>query len=147
MSLPSLDTVTDALLVGTWVNSLLYTVEIIQVARYYHNFKSDGWMLKLFVGFTCAVDALGMIGNYTLHGDTWIRTIISDEPILTCPTVCLYNRNHCCVSAAVLGRQILEVNQECICHPDSIAFCYRRSRQGVFGRRDADPLPCIHRTC
>ncbi|KAJ7811074.1 hypothetical protein B0H14DRAFT_1476010 [Mycena olivaceomarginata] len=63
-TVPSLDTVTGALLVGTWVNSLLYTVEIIQVARYYRNFKSDGWMLKLFVGITCAVDALGMIGNY-----------------------------------------------------------------------------------
>jgi hypothetical protein len=56
------------------------------------------------------------------------RSIVSDEPILgECissapyllnriyhrhvarPTVCLYNRNHRRVSAAVLGRQILEV--------------------------------------
>ncbi|KAJ7795920.1 hypothetical protein B0H14DRAFT_3552763 [Mycena olivaceomarginata] len=64
MSLPSLDTITGALLVGTWVNSLLYTVEIIQIAYYSRHFKNDGWMLKFFVSLTCAIDALAMIGNY-----------------------------------------------------------------------------------
>ncbi|KAF7336917.1 hypothetical protein MVEN_02128000 [Mycena venus] len=64
MSLSSLDTVTGALLVGTWVSSLLYTVEIFQLAYYYRHFKNDGWMLKLFVSLTCAVDAVAMIGNY-----------------------------------------------------------------------------------
>ncbi|KAJ6512796.1 hypothetical protein C8R45DRAFT_327377 [Mycena sanguinolenta] len=39
-------------------------VELIEVIRYFRTFKNDSWMLKLLVSFTCAVDAVSMIGNY-----------------------------------------------------------------------------------
>ncbi|KAJ7857174.1 hypothetical protein B0H13DRAFT_2672802 [Mycena leptocephala] len=53
-----------ALLIGTWVNSVLYTVEIIQAAYYYRHFKNDTWVLKSLVTTVCAIDTLSMIGNY-----------------------------------------------------------------------------------
>ncbi|KAJ7323818.1 hypothetical protein DFH08DRAFT_1028573 [Mycena albidolilacea] len=58
------DIVIGALLVGTWANSVLYTVEVIQAARYYRHFKHDNWMLKLLVSSAIAIDSVSMIANY-----------------------------------------------------------------------------------
>ncbi|KAJ7720891.1 hypothetical protein B0H14DRAFT_3520796 [Mycena olivaceomarginata] len=58
------DIVLGALLVGTWANSVLYTVEVIQAAYYYRHFKHDNWMLKLLVSSAIAIDAVSMIANY-----------------------------------------------------------------------------------
>ncbi|KAJ7810432.1 hypothetical protein B0H14DRAFT_3880637 [Mycena olivaceomarginata] len=58
------DIVLGALLVGTWENSVLYTVEVIQAAYYYRHFKHDNWMLKLLVSSAIAIDAVSMIANY-----------------------------------------------------------------------------------
>ncbi|KAJ7931005.1 hypothetical protein B0H13DRAFT_2309003 [Mycena leptocephala] len=52
------------LLVATWANSVLYTVEVIQAAYYYRHFKHDNWMLKLLVLSTIAIDSASMITNY-----------------------------------------------------------------------------------
>ncbi|KAJ7488432.1 hypothetical protein FB451DRAFT_1227278 [Mycena latifolia] len=59
-----LDIVIGALLVGTWVGSLLYTVQIHQVVYYFGHFKNDNWMLKTLVIFAGIFDATGMIANY-----------------------------------------------------------------------------------
>ncbi|KAJ6549889.1 hypothetical protein B0H19DRAFT_1264778 [Mycena capillaripes] len=59
-----------ALLVGTWANSVLYTIEVIQAAYYYRHFKHDNWMLKvlslshLLVSSAIVIDSLSMIANY-----------------------------------------------------------------------------------
>ncbi|KAJ7281079.1 hypothetical protein C8J57DRAFT_1464356 [Mycena rebaudengoi] len=58
------DIILGALLVGTWVNSLLYTVEVIQAVYYYRNFKHDNWMLKLLVSSAIAIDSVSMFANY-----------------------------------------------------------------------------------
>ncbi|KAJ7683812.1 hypothetical protein B0H14DRAFT_3907763 [Mycena olivaceomarginata] len=58
------DIILGALLVGTWANSVLYTVEIIQAAHYYRHFKHYSWMLKLLVSSTIAIDSVSMIANY-----------------------------------------------------------------------------------
>ncbi|KAJ7347604.1 hypothetical protein DFH08DRAFT_960905 [Mycena albidolilacea] len=74
------DIILGALLVGTWGNSVLYTVEVIQAceskvhggeilkdlqaAYYYRDFKQDNWMLKLLVFSTIAFDSVSMIANY-----------------------------------------------------------------------------------
>ncbi|KAJ7354045.1 hypothetical protein DFH08DRAFT_955474 [Mycena albidolilacea] len=58
------DIILGALLVGTWTNSVLYTVEITQAAYYYRHFKHDSWMLKLLVSSTIAIDSVSMIANY-----------------------------------------------------------------------------------
>ncbi|KAJ7260615.1 hypothetical protein C8J57DRAFT_1514546 [Mycena rebaudengoi] len=60
----STDIVLGALLVGTWANSALYTIEIIQALYFYRNFKHDNWMLKLLVSSTIAIDSVSMIANY-----------------------------------------------------------------------------------
>ncbi|KAJ7675303.1 hypothetical protein B0H14DRAFT_3908891 [Mycena olivaceomarginata] len=60
----NVDIVLGALLVGTWANSVLYTVEVIQAAYYYRHFKHDNWMLKLLVSSAIAIDAVSMIANY-----------------------------------------------------------------------------------
>ncbi|KAJ7263516.1 hypothetical protein C8J57DRAFT_1513011 [Mycena rebaudengoi] len=60
----NLDIILGALLVGTWANSVLYTVEVIQAAYYYRHFKHDDWMLKLLVSSTIAIDSVSMIANY-----------------------------------------------------------------------------------
>ncbi|KAJ7884892.1 hypothetical protein B0H13DRAFT_2045354 [Mycena leptocephala] len=51
------DIILGALLVGTWANSVLYTVEVIQAAYYYRHFKHDNWMLKLLVSSAIAIDS------------------------------------------------------------------------------------------
>ncbi|KAF8175614.1 hypothetical protein K438DRAFT_1979517 [Mycena galopus ATCC 62051] len=58
------DITLGALLVGTWANSILYTIEVIQTAYYYRNFKHDRWMLKLLVSSAIAIDSVSMIANY-----------------------------------------------------------------------------------
>ncbi|KAJ6566662.1 hypothetical protein B0H19DRAFT_1257857 [Mycena capillaripes] len=58
------DIILGALLVGTWANSLLYTVEIMQAAYYYRHFKRDNWMLKLLVSSAIAIDSVSMMANY-----------------------------------------------------------------------------------
>ncbi|KAJ6528234.1 hypothetical protein DFH09DRAFT_1371269 [Mycena vulgaris] len=60
-----LDSILGALLVGTWANSILYTVEVIQAAYYYRHFKHDNWMLKLLVTSAIAIDSVSMIANYS----------------------------------------------------------------------------------
>ncbi|KAJ7891895.1 hypothetical protein B0H14DRAFT_3428324 [Mycena olivaceomarginata] len=63
------DIIIGVLLVGTWANSVLYTIEVIQAceskaAYYYRDFKQDNWMLKLLVFSTIAFDTVSMIANY-----------------------------------------------------------------------------------
>ncbi|KAF7348983.1 hypothetical protein MVEN_01419300 [Mycena venus] len=58
------DITLGALLVGTWANSLLYTVEIVQAAYYYRHFKHDNWMLKLLVSSAITIDFVSMFANY-----------------------------------------------------------------------------------
>ncbi|KAJ6568052.1 hypothetical protein DFH09DRAFT_1155672 [Mycena vulgaris] len=59
-----LDSILGALLVGTWANSILYSVEVIQAAYYYRHFKHDNWKLKLLVTSAIAIDLVSMIANY-----------------------------------------------------------------------------------
>ncbi|KAJ6461753.1 hypothetical protein C8R45DRAFT_1220711 [Mycena sanguinolenta] len=53
--------VLGSLLVGTWANSILYTVEAID---YYRHFKNDDWWLKSLVPSLIAIDSVSMIANY-----------------------------------------------------------------------------------
>ncbi|KAJ7924138.1 hypothetical protein B0H13DRAFT_2581205 [Mycena leptocephala] len=62
MSLPALDKITGALLIGTWASSLLYMAELIQAVYYFRNFKDD-WKLKTLVAVTFAIDTISAIGD------------------------------------------------------------------------------------
>ncbi|KAJ7263542.1 hypothetical protein C8J57DRAFT_1719074 [Mycena rebaudengoi] len=64
MSLPALDKITGALLIGTWASSLLYMAELIQAVYYFRNFKDDKWKLKTLVAVTFAIDTISAIGDY-----------------------------------------------------------------------------------
>ncbi|KAJ7111236.1 hypothetical protein C8R44DRAFT_883063 [Mycena epipterygia] len=59
-----LDTIIGALLIGTWADSLLYSVEILQAVYYFRHFKNDSWMLKLLVLSAITIDTVSMLGNY-----------------------------------------------------------------------------------
>ncbi|KAJ6472424.1 hypothetical protein C8R45DRAFT_1217734 [Mycena sanguinolenta] len=63
MSLPPLDTITGALLVGTWASSLLYTAEVIQFMYYFRHFKNDDWRLKSLVAVAFTVDTVSWLGD------------------------------------------------------------------------------------
>ncbi|KAF7346634.1 hypothetical protein MSAN_01800900 [Mycena sanguinolenta] len=65
--------VLGALLVGTWANSVLYTVEVIQTAYYYRHFKNDDWKFKLLVTSAIVLDSVSMIANYS---SVYLYTII-----------------------------------------------------------------------
>ncbi|KAJ7053155.1 hypothetical protein C8F01DRAFT_1375326 [Mycena amicta] len=67
------DIVLGALLIGTWANSVLYAVEVIQTAYYYRHFKHDKWTLKLLVSSVIAIDSVSMIANYA---SVYLYTII-----------------------------------------------------------------------
>ncbi|KAJ6626087.1 hypothetical protein B0H10DRAFT_572233 [Mycena sp. CBHHK59/15] len=60
----ALDTVIGALLIGTWVNSMLLSIEMEQAIYYYTNFPNDNWMLKCLVTTALTVDAVSALCNY-----------------------------------------------------------------------------------
>ncbi|KAJ7847350.1 hypothetical protein B0H14DRAFT_3138542 [Mycena olivaceomarginata] len=64
MSLPALDTVTGALLIGTWANSFLYMAEFIEAKYYFTHFKHDDWKLKTLVTVAFLVDTVSTVGDY-----------------------------------------------------------------------------------
>ncbi|KAJ7746705.1 hypothetical protein B0H14DRAFT_3514213 [Mycena olivaceomarginata] len=64
MSLPSLDTVTGCLLIGTWASSVLYMFEITRSWYYFQNFKQDNWKFKTLVTIALVLDTLGIVDDY-----------------------------------------------------------------------------------
>ncbi|KAF7374615.1 hypothetical protein MSAN_00346100 [Mycena sanguinolenta] len=64
-TLPRLDALTGALLIGTWASSLLYMAELLQAVYYFSHFKRDNWKLKSYVAVTLAVDAISAVAQYT----------------------------------------------------------------------------------
>ncbi|KAJ7847974.1 hypothetical protein B0H13DRAFT_2362153 [Mycena leptocephala] len=64
MSLPPLDTITGALLIGTWANSLLYTAEFMQAMYYFSHFKHDDWKLKTLVAVAFLTDTVSTVVDY-----------------------------------------------------------------------------------
>ncbi|KAF7335166.1 hypothetical protein MSAN_02349800 [Mycena sanguinolenta] len=63
-TLPPLDAITGALLVGTWASSLVYMAELLQAWHYFENFKNDSWKLKSYVTVTLAIDTISAVGDY-----------------------------------------------------------------------------------
>ncbi|KAJ6574396.1 hypothetical protein B0H19DRAFT_1124401 [Mycena capillaripes] len=64
MAPPALDSVTGAILIGTWANSFLYMAELIQAKYYFKHFKHDNWKLKTLVLVTFLVDTISTVGDY-----------------------------------------------------------------------------------
>ncbi|KAF8203577.1 hypothetical protein K438DRAFT_2015199 [Mycena galopus ATCC 62051] len=60
----ALDSVTGALLVGTWASSLLYMAEMLQATYYFRHFKHDDWRLKTFVTIVFVIDTISALGDY-----------------------------------------------------------------------------------
>ncbi|KAF7366254.1 hypothetical protein MSAN_00881500 [Mycena sanguinolenta] len=63
-TLPQLDPITGALLIGTWASSLLYMAELLQAIHYFRTFKKDDWKLKLYVAVTFAIDTISAVADY-----------------------------------------------------------------------------------
>ncbi|KAF7366260.1 hypothetical protein MSAN_00882200 [Mycena sanguinolenta] len=63
-TLPRLDAITGALLIGTWASSLLYMAELLQVLYYFRTFKKDNWKLKSYVAVAFAVDTISALAQY-----------------------------------------------------------------------------------
>ncbi|KAJ6481970.1 hypothetical protein C8R45DRAFT_315916 [Mycena sanguinolenta] len=63
-TIPRLDAITGALLIGTWASSLLYMAELLQVVYYFRNFKKDRWKLKSYVAVTFAIDTISAVADY-----------------------------------------------------------------------------------
>ncbi|KAJ7223563.1 hypothetical protein GGX14DRAFT_558130 [Mycena pura] len=64
MARPALDAITGVLLIGTWVNSVLYTAELIQAFYYFRHFKHDDWKLKTLVTVAFTADTGSILCNY-----------------------------------------------------------------------------------
>ncbi|KAJ7626114.1 hypothetical protein FB45DRAFT_1084982 [Roridomyces roridus] len=60
----SLDKVIGALMIGSWVNSILYVLEWVEVYRYYQIGSKDSIFSKLTVGAALAVDTVSVAANY-----------------------------------------------------------------------------------
>ncbi|KAJ6528135.1 hypothetical protein B0H19DRAFT_1334348 [Mycena capillaripes] len=76
MPLPALDTITGALLIGTWANSLLYMAELMQARYYFRHFKHDDWKLKTFVSVAVLVDTISTLGDYVC-----VYLFHADDPV------------------------------------------------------------------
>ncbi|KAF7335154.1 hypothetical protein MSAN_02348500 [Mycena sanguinolenta] len=63
-TLPRLDAITGALLIGTWASSLLYMAELLQAVYYFSNFKQDNWKLKSYVAVAFAIDTVSAVADY-----------------------------------------------------------------------------------
>ncbi|KAJ7617025.1 hypothetical protein FB45DRAFT_840866 [Roridomyces roridus] len=67
MSYPfSLDKVIGALMIGSWVNSILYVLEWVEVYRYYQIGAKDSIFSKLTVGAALSVDTVCVAANYAI---------------------------------------------------------------------------------
>ncbi|KAJ7223515.1 hypothetical protein GGX14DRAFT_658370 [Mycena pura] len=64
MTLSAIDTITGALLVGTWANSLLYAVELTQALYYFRHFQHDDWTLRTLVAVALFIDTVSTVGDY-----------------------------------------------------------------------------------
>ncbi|KAJ7223542.1 hypothetical protein GGX14DRAFT_694431 [Mycena pura] len=64
MTLSAIDTITGALLVGTWANSLLYAVELTQALYYFRHFQHDDWTLRTLVAVALFIDTVSTLGDY-----------------------------------------------------------------------------------
>ncbi|KAF7362791.1 hypothetical protein MVEN_00628800 [Mycena venus] len=64
MFLPALDTITGALLIGTWANSFLYAAELYQARYYFRHFKHDDWKLKTLVSIAFLFDTICTVADY-----------------------------------------------------------------------------------
>ncbi|KAJ7447521.1 hypothetical protein B0H11DRAFT_2335325 [Mycena galericulata] len=74
-----LDTVTGALLIGTWANSFLYMAELIQARYYFRHFKHDDWKLKTLVWVAFLVDTASTVGDFAC---VYLYTIThADDPV------------------------------------------------------------------
>ncbi|KAJ7305620.1 hypothetical protein DFH08DRAFT_944951 [Mycena albidolilacea] len=65
MSLPPLDSITGAPLIGTWASSLLYTAELLQFVYYFRKFKDDDFKLKTLVTVVFVIDTVSALADYT----------------------------------------------------------------------------------
>ncbi|KAJ6496390.1 hypothetical protein C8R45DRAFT_1211964 [Mycena sanguinolenta] len=63
-TIPPLDAITGALLIGTWTSSFLYMAEVIQGLYYFRTFKNDNWKMKSYVAVTLAIDAISAVAGY-----------------------------------------------------------------------------------
>ncbi|KAF7344496.1 hypothetical protein MSAN_01931500 [Mycena sanguinolenta] len=63
MTLPRLDSITGAPLIGTWASTLLYMAELLQALNYFRDFKKDNWKLKSYVAVAFAIDTISAIGD------------------------------------------------------------------------------------
>ncbi|KAK4705322.1 hypothetical protein P7C70_g887, partial [Phenoliferia sp. Uapishka_3] len=52
----SLDKAIGSLLIGSWVNTILYTMEAVQVYKYFSDYANDTFILKGAVGLAFSVD-------------------------------------------------------------------------------------------
>ncbi|KAJ6449454.1 hypothetical protein C8R45DRAFT_1130792 [Mycena sanguinolenta] len=63
-TIPGLDAITGALLIGTWASSLLYMAEVLQAVHYFRTFKNDNWKMKSYVAVTFAMDTISTVVDY-----------------------------------------------------------------------------------
>ncbi|KAJ6449469.1 hypothetical protein C8R45DRAFT_1130828 [Mycena sanguinolenta] len=63
-TIPRLDAITGALLIGTWASSLLYMAEVLQAVHYFRTFKKDNWKMKSYVAVTFAIDTISAVSDY-----------------------------------------------------------------------------------
>ncbi|KAF9033312.1 hypothetical protein BDZ89DRAFT_558356 [Hymenopellis radicata] len=62
-----------ALLIGTWVNTLLYFLETQQVVHYFRHYKKDNLLFKFLVTLVFCIDTLNTLANYAC---VYLYTII-----------------------------------------------------------------------
>ncbi|KAJ6481526.1 hypothetical protein C8R47DRAFT_590605 [Mycena vitilis] len=68
----TLDTILGALLLGTWVASILFGVVIVEAYKYFTTFPEDSWLRKGFVIFVLSLCTTALVGDY---GTTYYPTV------------------------------------------------------------------------
>ncbi|KAJ6449471.1 hypothetical protein C8R45DRAFT_947392 [Mycena sanguinolenta] len=85
-TIPSVDAITGALLIGTWASSLLYMAEVIQAVKYFRTFKEDNWKMKSYVAVTFAIDSISVVSDYAC---VYLYTITHAGPSAALPKLFL----------------------------------------------------------
>ncbi|KAF7359003.1 hypothetical protein MSAN_01241000 [Mycena sanguinolenta] len=63
-TLPRLDAITGAPLIGTWASSLLYMAELHQAIYYFRSFRKENWKLRSYVTAAFTIDTISAVADY-----------------------------------------------------------------------------------
>jgi len=121
-----LDNTLGAILIGTWINCMLYMLEIVMVITFFQRFPNERPWLKVLVAFALFVDTLGTADNnacvylYTIsHWGDSVYLSIQNWPV---PAYVILSGLSACVTQLFLCWRYFTLTKNYYVTPFLVAF-------------------------